>query len=150
MFHERPSLLGSISAPPTPAAQTSLLFLQFLLLLVTGEGWPLLTVETEANWDSWSTLHMKEVLPWLVHWARRVRTIDFYPALDALVSLVRNIILLTGHFFTCLVPIAQQSCWVACLFVSAGDVDVAALAGNPAIAVSAVVVVPSVVLWAVC
>ncbi len=40
---------------------------------------------------------------------RRASSIDFGPALAALVSpAVRNIIFLTGHFFTFLVPIAQQ------------------------------------------
>jgi hypothetical protein len=33
----------------------------------TREGWPLLTVETEANGDSTSTY--ERVLSWLVHWA---------------------------------------------------------------------------------
>jgi hypothetical protein len=33
----------------------------------TREGWPLLTVETEANGDLWS--QMKGILPWLVIWA---------------------------------------------------------------------------------
>jgi hypothetical protein len=45
---------------------------------------------------------------WLVCWTRRAGTIDFYPALAALVSPVQNIIFLTIHFFTLLVPIAQQ------------------------------------------
>ncbi len=33
---------------------------------------------------------MKEVIPWLVRWARRAGTSDFYPALAALVSPVQN------------------------------------------------------------
>ncbi len=42
----------------------------------TREGWPLLTVETEAM----GTLgvHMKGVLPWFVRWARRAE-IKNYP-----------------------------------------------------------------------
>ncbi len=100
---------------------------------------------------------MKELLPWLVHWVRRVSTIDFQPAFAALVSLVRNIIFLTAHFFTFLVPIAQQPGVAVMLgrlslYVSAGEGDVAgtpSIAGDPNIAVPAVVVVPSVVLWAV-
>jgi hypothetical protein len=67
------------------------------------EGWPL-TVETEANGDSWSTWF----LPWLVRWARRAGTIDFCPALAALLRQVQNIIFLAEHFYTILVPIAQQ------------------------------------------
>jgi hypothetical protein len=44
---------------------------------------------------------------WLVRWPRHAGTIDFCPALAALVSPVQNIIFLTAHFFTLLVPIAQ-------------------------------------------
>jgi hypothetical protein len=51
---------------------------------------------------------MKGVLPWSVRWARRAGTIDFYFALAALVRPVQNIIFLGEHFFTLLVPIAQQ------------------------------------------
>ncbi len=51
---------------------------------------------------------MKGVLPWLVPWAGRSGTIDFCPALVDLVSPVQNIIYLTAHFFTLVVPIAQQ------------------------------------------
>jgi hypothetical protein len=36
-------------------------------------------------------VHMKEVLPWLVHWARRAGTRDLCPALAALVSSVQNV-----------------------------------------------------------
>jgi hypothetical protein len=55
----------------------------------TREGWSLLIVETEVNGNSKST--NKEVLPWLVRWARHTGTRDFYPAFDALVSTVQNI-----------------------------------------------------------
>jgi hypothetical protein len=51
---------------------------------------------------------MKEVLPWLVHWARRAGTRDFYPALATLVSPVRHIFFLIAHFFTLCVPIGYQ------------------------------------------
>jgi hypothetical protein len=44
----------------------------------------------------------------MVRWTRRAGTIDFCSALAALVSPVHNIIFLTVHFFTLLVPIAQQ------------------------------------------
>ncbi len=61
-------------------------------------GVPLLTVETEANGDSWST----------------------YRALAALVCLVQHIFFLTAQFFNLVVPIARsylsrQSRWIACL-----------------------------------
>ncbi len=51
---------------------------------------------------------MKGVLPWLVRWTRRAGTKDFCPALAAIVSPAQNVIFLTVHFFTLLVPIAQQ------------------------------------------
>ena len=53
-------------------------------------------------------VQMRGVLPWLVRWTRRAGTIDFCLALAALDSTVQNIIFLTIHFFTLLVPIAQQ------------------------------------------
>jgi hypothetical protein len=46
---------------------------------------------------------MKGILPWLVRWAGRAGTIDF-----SLVSSVQNIIFRTAHYFTLVVPIAQQ------------------------------------------
>ncbi len=64
----------------------------------TREGWTLLTVETEVN----------GYFLGLVRWSRGDGTIDFCPALAGLVSPVQNIIFLTVHFFTLLVPIAQQ------------------------------------------
>jgi hypothetical protein len=53
-------------------------------------------------------VQMKGVLPYLVHWARRAGTKDFYPALSALVRSVQNICFLAAHFFTLCVPIAHQ------------------------------------------
>jgi hypothetical protein len=44
-------------------------------------------VEFEANWE----VQMKAVLPWLVCWARRAGTRDFYHALAALVNTLQNI-----------------------------------------------------------
>jgi hypothetical protein len=61
---------------------------------------------------------MKGVLPWLVRWSRPAGTIDFCPALAALVSPVQNIIFLTPHFFTIFVPITQQPGQAGCLCVS--------------------------------
>ena len=52
---------------------------------------------------------MKEVLPWLVRWARRAGTKDLCPVLAALVSPVQNIIFLATYYFTLIVPIALQS-----------------------------------------
>ncbi len=51
---------------------------------------------------------MKGVLPWSVRWDCRAGTVDFRPTLPALVSEVQNIIFLTAHFSTLLVPITQQ------------------------------------------
>ncbi len=73
------------------------------------EGWPPLSVETEANGDSWSTYgrchsfcslvgSLGSLCPY-----KRFRT-----CLGCLVSPVQNIIFLTERFFTLLVPIAQQ------------------------------------------
>jgi hypothetical protein len=45
----------------------------------------------------------------LVRWARHASTIDFCPALAALVGPVQNIIFLTIHFFALFVPITQQA-----------------------------------------
>jgi hypothetical protein len=53
-------------------------------------------------------VQMKEVLPWLVCWAHRAGTRDFYPALATLVSPVRHIFLLIAHFFTLCAPIGYQ------------------------------------------
>ncbi len=44
----------------------------------------------------------------MVRWTSRAGTIDLCPALAALVNLVKFFIFLTLHFFTFLVPIAQQ------------------------------------------
>ncbi len=60
-------------------------------------------VEPEANGDLWGT--NERVLPWLVRWARRARTRDFYPALSALSGGYKNIFFLTAHFVS---PFAQQ------------------------------------------
>ncbi len=62
----------------------------------TREGWPL-TVDNEENGDSWST--HERVLPWFVYWIHRAGTIEFCPALAALVSPVKNIIFLTALFY---------------------------------------------------
>ncbi len=74
----------------------------------TREGWPMRTVETEANGD-WKSTYERGPYTWLVCWARRAGTIDFCPALVALVSPVQNIISLTIHYFALFVPINQQT-----------------------------------------
>ncbi len=48
------------------------------------EGWPLLTIETEATGDSWSTNERGPSL--VVRGARRAGTKDLHPALAVLVS----------------------------------------------------------------
>ncbi len=70
-------------------------------------GWPLPTVETKAKGGSWSTYEWGHSL--VGSWARHAVTIDFCPALAALVCPVQNIIFLATHFFTLLVYVAQQS-----------------------------------------
>jgi len=54
-------------------------------------------------------VQLKWILPWLVRWARRASTRDFCPALVAEVGAVQNIIFLNVHYFSSLVPIAQQA-----------------------------------------
>jgi hypothetical protein len=83
----------------------------------TREGWPLLTVETEANGDS----------PWLVCWACHAGTRDFCSALAALVGPIQNIFFLPVHYFNSFVPMPQQAGQAAVLgrlslsvFVSGG------------------------------
>ncbi len=52
-------------------------------------------------------VQLKGVFPWLVCWARRASTRNFYPALSALASPVKKTFL-TVHYFNLRVPIAQQ------------------------------------------
>ncbi len=66
------------------------------------EGRPLLTGETKAIGDLWST--NERVLPWLVRWARRAATRDFYSALAVLASPEQNIFFLAAHFFHFMCP----------------------------------------------
>ncbi len=66
----------------------------------TREGWPLLTVENEANGDSRSTWYKKGVLSGLVRWSCRAVARAFCPALAALVGSVQNIFFLAVNFFT--------------------------------------------------
>jgi hypothetical protein len=65
-------------------------------------------------------VQMKGVRPWLVRWARRVATRDFYPALAALVSPVQNIFFPHRALFQFMFPHrratwAGQSCRAAFL-----------------------------------
>ncbi len=75
----------------------------------TRGGWLLMTIETEANVDSWSTFQSGPSL--VGSFSLSADTIDFCPALAALVSPVQNIIFLTTHFFTLLVPCAHAATW---------------------------------------
>jgi hypothetical protein len=70
-----------------------------------------------------STAEKGRALPWLVRWTRRAGTIDFCPALAALVSQVENIIFLITNFL--LVNIAHQpgqagvlGCLSLCLWIA--------------------------------
>ncbi len=49
----------------------------------TREGWLLLTVELETEANGTLEVHMEGILPWLVRWALRDRTIGFYLGLSA-------------------------------------------------------------------
>ncbi len=86
----------------------------------TREWWPLLTVETEANGDLWSTNERGPSLFGV--WARFAGTKDFYPAEPALVSPVQKCFLPHPHTFSLYVApspsnLGRQSCRVACLLI---------------------------------
>jgi hypothetical protein len=73
----------------------------------TTERWPLLIVETEANWNSRSTY---ERVPSSVDSVGSVcKNKRICPALSALVGPVQNIFFLPVHFFTIFVLTAQAS-----------------------------------------
>ncbi len=85
----------------------------------TRDGWPLPTVETEANEDSKNT---NERGPPLV--GSLGSSCDFCPALVAPVGPVQNIFFLTVHYDNLFFPIAQQprqSCRIACLLMCVSD-----------------------------
>jgi hypothetical protein len=58
-------------------------------------------------------VQMKRALLWLIRWAFRAGTRDFWSALAARVGPVQNIFFLTVHYFNAFVPIAQQAGQVA-------------------------------------
>jgi hypothetical protein len=64
----------------------------------TREGWPLLTVETEANGESRSTILKGSFLGWLVGLVVPVQEIFVLPW-AALVGTVQNIFFLTVSYF---------------------------------------------------
>jgi hypothetical protein len=69
---------------------------------------------------------MKEVLSWLVRWARRAGTRDFYPVLAALVSPVKNIFSPPYSISVYVSPLpsnlGRQSCRAPCLGLPAAYV----------------------------
>jgi hypothetical protein len=71
------------------------------------EGWPVLMVETEVIGDSKRRNDRDSSLVGSLDSSCRYNRF-FFPALAALVSPVQNIIFLTVHLFTLLVPFAQQ------------------------------------------
>jgi hypothetical protein len=80
----------------------------------TREGWPLLTIESEANGDLWSANERGPSLAGRLGsscWYKR-----FYPALAALVSTVKNIFP-QRTLFHLMCPLGRQSCQVTCLKV---------------------------------
>jgi hypothetical protein len=52
---------------------------------------------------------MKRVLFWLVDWAYRAGTRDFYSVLTALVGSVQTIFSITAHFFNSFASITQKA-----------------------------------------
>ncbi len=85
----------------------------------TREGWPLLTVETEVNGDSKSTIEMD---PFLVRWACRAGKRYTCSALAALVGPVQNICISPPYTISSPLSLSpsklgRQPCWVACLLV---------------------------------
>ncbi len=87
----------------------------------TREWWSLLTVG--PNWGEWGLREYKwkGVLSWLVRWACRASTRDFFPALAGLVGPVQNTFSSPFTFLISLSPspskLGRQPCWVACLLV---------------------------------
>jgi hypothetical protein len=70
------------------------------------EGWPLLTLETEANGDLRGTYKRGSFLCWFVGLVTPVQEIFVLPWL---LSPVQNIVFLTAHYFTSYGFIAQQA-----------------------------------------
>ena len=70
------------------------------------EGWPLLTVETEANWNS----HMKGVLPWLVSLGSSYRAL-----LGQVQNVFSSLYTIQFYFSISLSNFGRQSFYVACL-----------------------------------
>jgi hypothetical protein len=103
----------------------------------TREGWPQLTVKTEANGDSKRT---NERGPFLVgSLGLSCRYKRFFSALAALVGPIQKMFFLTVHYFKSFAPSpskqGRQPCWAAFLlvYVSGGDwwsVDRVSLSGG--------------------
>jgi hypothetical protein len=85
------------SLPPSPR----LVFLCVEIDRETRVGWPLLTVETEANGDSWSTY---ERVRWCVGLNHRAGTRDVWTALAALGPVQNIFYLLHATVFTLFCP----------------------------------------------
>jgi hypothetical protein len=88
----------------------------------TREGWPLLTVETEVNWESKSANERGPSFAGLLGLSCRYSTRYFCSALAALVGPVQNIFSSPCTISILLSPspskMGRQPCWVACLSVS--------------------------------
>jgi hypothetical protein len=121
------------SAPPTlsPARISSYLyspssplchslcchnFSGFLAGRETREGWPLLTIETEANGDS------KRAVSWLDRWVCRAGTRDFLFCLGCSCRPSTKYFFSSSYIIS--IPLSpsasklgRQPCWVACLLV---------------------------------
>jgi hypothetical protein len=78
----------------------------FIIARETTEGWPLLVVEAESNWDSRSTSERGPFLGWFVGLVEQVQEIFVLPWL--LKPTYYNFFL-TVHYFISFVPVAQQA-----------------------------------------
>ncbi len=102
----------------------------------TREGWPLLTVETEARWGLKVYKWKGSFCGWFVELVVLVQE-DICSALAALVSPVQNIFFLTVHYVQFVCPpspskLGWQSCRVACylVYVSGEALDLPVLASS--------------------
>jgi|688.fasta_scaffold460044_2 hypothetical protein len=73
----------------------------------TREGWPLLTVKTEANGDSKSTNERGPSSVTVIGFLMPVQAI--FVLLAAVVGPVRNIFFLSVHYLNSFLPIAQHA-----------------------------------------
>jgi hypothetical protein len=83
----------------------------YVIIRKTREGWPLLTVETKANWDSKSTNERGSFLVWFVGLFVPVQETFILPWL--LWSAQYKIFILTVRYFNLCAPPNAQQPWQA-------------------------------------